>query len=589
MSYGRAVELSLDSVSMPFLSTDMPRTAVLQEIGQQAAGGKLAQNFSPQILYAQNVLPTKYGYSSLVKSKLISETEGKLFKNSQQVVGPDNMKYTLALTSTGAAVSLAGSNSWTYQTTIPGITALTEFSTAHVDGQQYFMIAGLGAYKMNTGPLGFSSVTLTAITAANINCMCGASGYVLIADEDTVYWDSPGARLNFTPALGGAGSTKISYLRGRIIGMFPLANGFIVYSTGNAVSAQYSGNPNVPWIFREVQGSGGISFGYNVADAENLDFHLVWTSKGMQQVSAAKAENIMPEFTEFAQVGRRERLVLVSASIGVPLYLDGSWPLDGSFFLAGVEDSQGGRLFPGYRIEPTDYGLPFNVKPSIISNRYYGLSYGPVPANPAADYPVFLEAVIFDKDLSQWGKLVRPHVSLYGLGLEDGIKFATYANYASTDERYNDQIATPYNLATQNLGFTSGGLSQLTSVNLLGEMLNYTKVQLQDGAVVDPDLVPALLFGRLAIFKQRPTLIHQFEFNEFNLADLTAAVLFWSSNSNSAQATFAEPVQRLPYIDTDGWSPVIKLRKTSKQFGFGLLGNFELKTVIVRCQESGSR
>lgn len=589
MSYGRAVELSLDSVALPFLSTDMPRTAVLQEIGQQAAGGKLAQNFSPQILYAQNVLPTKYGYSSVVKAQLIAGTPGKMFKSSQQVVGPDNSKYSLASTSTGAAAALAGSSSWTYQTTIPGITALTEFSTAHIDGQQYFMYSQLGLYKLNTGPISFSAVTPVALTVANLRCMCGANGYVLIADDDTVYWDSPGARMDFTPVLGGAGSTKISYLRGRIIAMFPLANGFIVYSTGNAVSAKYSGNPNVPWIFREVAGSGGIAFGYNVAEADNLDFHLVWTSKGLQQVSADRAENMLPEFTEFAQVGRREILTLVSASIGAPFYLDGSQLLDGSQFLTGTLDSGDGRLFPGYKIVPTDYGLPFNVKPSIIANRYYALSYGPVPANPAVDYPIFLEAAIYDKDLTQWGKIVNPHVSMYGLGLEDGIKFATYANYAALDTRYSGLTTTQYNLATQNLGFTSGGLAQFTGVGITGELLNYTKMQLQDGAIVDPNLIPAILFGRLSIFKHKPTLIHQFEFNEFNIADPTSAVLFWSSNSDSAQATFSTPVQKLPVIESDGWSPTIKLRKTAKQFGFGLLGNFELKTVIVRCQEAGGR
>lgn len=593
--YGRVVELALDSARIPFLSTDMPRMAALQAIPQNAAGGRLAGNVSPQILYAQNVLPTIDGYSSLRRTQKIAGAFGKAHLDAQEIIGPDNSKYCLAQTRTGAAIVRAGEPTWTYQDDIPGLLSNAEMFTCRVDGEQYVLFSNTGLYKVVTTPsLDFAGVTPVftgaGIAITDVVSMSGANGYLVLATTDTIYWDAPQSRLIYTPAVGGPNSAKLSNLKGEIVALYQIANGFIVYATGNAISAQYSGNPNFPFVFREIPGSGGISYPYNVGQKTNLEYHLVWTNYGLQQISVARAENLFPEFTEFAQKGQIEKLVLTQPIVGEPLFLDGTWELNGDYLLNGLKVSRFDRSFPGYQLQKINYNIPHVVKPSIINNRYVALSYGPPRAVVMADQQEFLEAVIYDRDLQRWGKLVRPHTSLIGLSDEAQSLFVTYDMAELSGASYDDLASTSYDSYIQLIGLAAGGLQQFTSVNVLGEMQTYTRDELQDIDQLDMGLAPALLFGRISVFKQRPTLVHKFEVNEVNLLQKNSAFLFWGSMGNSSQSTFQTPVPRLPAVlPNEGTAPEIYVRGTYTQFGFGLIASFELKTVLVRCQESGER
>lgn len=584
MTYGRTVELSLQAANIPFLSSDLGRTSVLQEPGSP-------NSIAPQIIYAQNVLPTAYGYSSIRKDVMIAADSLRKFQAAQQIFSNNNTRYTLASTSTGAAAALAGSTSWTYQNTVAGITPLTEFSCAQIDGRQLFCFSNIGFFEITVDPIVFVSRTFVGLLPAEIKFITGTNGYVICVDDDTVYWDSPGARLNFTPALGGAGSTKLASLRGRITAVYPIANGFIVYASGNAVSAQFTGNANTPWVFREIPGSGGIAFGYNVAVNTNLDFQLAWTSQGLQQLAVSGAKNLLPQFTEFAQGGRREYLTQIAAFSGPGAFLDGSFLLDGSQDLSGVFGlGVDRRNFPQYQLDVEDSGVPYNVSPAIINNRYFVFSYGKQSATPTLEYPKFQEALVYDLELQLWGKINEPHVTMFSLGLEDGARFLTYKAADVLGLTYDQYTATAYNVLTQPVAFRGGGIAQFTGLNEFGELRSYTRHVSATDDLVDIGLPPALLFGRLAIYKQRPTQIHQFEFNEFNFMDPNSAVLFWSTMNSSSFETFRTPINKLPVVKKDELTaPKIQLRKTAMQFGFGLIGNFNLKTVLVRCGEAGSR
>ena len=106
--------------------------------------------------------------------------------------------------------------------------------------------------------------TVFNLTGINLDLNFGFQGitshqnFLLFWDFERLYWSSPTDFTDFTPAIGGGGSTLISEARGNILTIVPNSTGLMIYCKNNIVHASFSGDASNPWIFVEVAGSEGV-------------------------------------------------------------------------------------------------------------------------------------------------------------------------------------------------------------------------------------------------------------------------------------------------------------------------------------------
>lgn len=117
-----------------------------------------------------------------------------------------------------------------------------------------------GVYELDfsTGYLRYNAFTDLNLDEINPSGITSHENYLIVFNKDTIYWSSPLNFKEFTPAVGGGGSAKLSEARGSIVTIVPYYNGLMVYCAGNIVSMTFSGDTSNPWIFREVPNSSGL-------------------------------------------------------------------------------------------------------------------------------------------------------------------------------------------------------------------------------------------------------------------------------------------------------------------------------------------
>jgi hypothetical protein len=126
--------------------------------------------------------------------------------------------------------------------------------------------------------------------------------YLLTWDENRIYWCNPLDFTDWTISNAGGGSTQISEARGAILTVVPATDGIMVYCKGNVVYGAFSGDATNPWIFSEVEGSGGlIAVGGNklVTRDPETSTQIALTTKGMIQIQQDRAQALPPEINYF--------------------------------------------------------------------------------------------------------------------------------------------------------------------------------------------------------------------------------------------------------------------------------------------------
>ena len=111
------------------------------------------------------------------------------------------------------------------------------------------------------------------------------------------------------PSLGGAGSTKLLALRGSIVACYSIPDGFIIYTTDNAVAALYTGNAQQPFVFKEIPDCPGINHPRNVGWETSTGEHYVFTNRGLQVVTKNGAKSIFPEISDMLLYRKRQTLI----------------------------------------------------------------------------------------------------------------------------------------------------------------------------------------------------------------------------------------------------------------------------------------
>lgn len=251
----------------------------------------------PQIYYCQNVMPSSGGLASIGFLPQLAGLAGKTdFSNLFLIRDTNENKY---LYSPGL-----GTN-YIYNANFGGWTAVGGPSSplvtvAYINGFTYIFFKGIGLYQYNPFTNTLDVVALTGVTVTALNGICASSGFLIAWDNFSVYRGKASSILDFTPdPTQGSGASIPQDIKGQIVCCLPILAGFIIYTTKNAVGATFSNNIRYPFIYKEVQGSSGVTDPTQVSWQENTGEHYAWTQDGLQIVNKTQAKQTFPEMTDF--------------------------------------------------------------------------------------------------------------------------------------------------------------------------------------------------------------------------------------------------------------------------------------------------
>jgi hypothetical protein len=213
--------------------------------------------------------------------------------------------------------------------------------------------------------------TLLGISALNIKGICASGNYLIAYSEQTISWSNPTNPMDFVPSLiTGAGTATPSDLKGRIVECIQTANGFIIYTTQNAVSAVASGNTQYPFIFKHIAGSTGLRTSEDAVSDEIGDAQIAWTTDGFHQVAQNGVTTVLPEVTDFIRARRLETYNRTTMELTT-----------------------------------VDLTAELHIAIHRLSERFLVISYGTAAYN-------FSYALVYDSALKRWGKLAIAHAEI---------------------------------------------------------------------------------------------------------------------------------------------------------------------------------
>lgn len=340
----------------------------------------------PQMAYCENTIPTSEGYRSVAYKYFIDPPEQAATftrvitvfdgEGNSALVGvtADRRLYIVSAYTSGKWQPLplpAGVTWFDYQ----GITSTT------VQGKIVFSIRGSSLLELNVGASTLTKITPIGIDETQINGVCAAIGYLIAYDDTTVFWSSTENPYDFTPSLiTGAGSGKPDGMKGKIVLCKEIEQGFIIYCDVSIISAAYSSNGAVPFIFNTLQGGAGIRHPEAVAYDINMSNHFAWTSAGLIGVELHAASVILPQVTDFMASGL-------------------------------TDDTLNYTDLPASEFDPRDK----EVRLSIASSRYVFISFGYLsePVDLQGRVPELVQSFVWDTQLKRWGKLNVDHIQIF--------------------------------------------------------------------------------------------------------------------------------------------------------------------------------
>lgn len=370
---------NLAADDFPLLSQLQSRTVIVGKIDQDYelevnSSQKLQKERRlPQAYYAHDVMPSGQGYQSIgYLPKIAKHPTATDFKGAFVLRDPSENK---TLYSPAAGRNYVWDRNFNEWRSINPISAVETnlVTVAYLNGETYIFYEKTGCFKYNKATQLFDSVVLIGLVVANINGICAAQGFLLAWDDlNFIYRSQPASPLNFTPdsALGsGAGIPED--IRGKIVVVLPIANGYIVYTTANMVAAVFQTNIRYPFNYKEISGSSGIVSPDHVSWRDNVGDHYAWTIAGLQKVNKSQAIPIFPEVTDF---------------LIAKIFEDYNTTTD---------------LF-----EVTKLTAQLNVQVTVVGSRYVVISYGITDS-------LFTHAIVYDLAFKRFGKVKINHIACF--------------------------------------------------------------------------------------------------------------------------------------------------------------------------------
>jgi hypothetical protein len=376
-----------------YLSEDQTRTVI------SASGLEGGKENLPGIAYCHNVVPTKRGIQSVSYEPLAGAIPGLVGNvvDVRVIYSIQRKRTYVAFTDTGAIYSLEPVSifyQWTLVTTafLPvGPTYNKDLlSTGRANGVTYLYYPQAIPEPPSSNPVAmyydsdlrtFVQVELLGLNWTATTGITATSGYLVAHTNLAMAWSSTISPLDFVPsAVTGAGGADVADLAGNILFAHPNSLGLIFYTDANAVAATYTGNASFPFKFREVAGSkGGINLD-RIGYEANSDPQFVFTKGGIQAITSAKAEVILPDLTDFLTGRRIETLDTET------------WT---------------------YTRENLSPFVVLAKKVNYISSRYLIFSYGKENLNTPDVEALFTHAILYDTALDKTGKLLYDHADIF--------------------------------------------------------------------------------------------------------------------------------------------------------------------------------
>ena len=353
----------------------------------------------PQMMYCENTVPTAEGYRSVAYKFFIEPAvptqrfvrfhpifEGSTGNSALLGVTADR-KIFICRANTGGEWVQSTLVTWESQTgeSYPAFPAWDEpgqiTTTSYANFLGVICIQGVGVFGLDATTSNLLQFPIIGIDPTLINGVCSSSGYFIAWDDTRVYWSSTEAPYDFTPSLiTGAGSAGIDGLKGKIRLCKEIGGGFIIYSDVSIISAAYSSNQAIPWIFDVLAGGAGVRKGEAVSADINSQIHFAWTTGGLMGVELNQVKPMFPQLTDF--------------------------------IASGISDHS-----PATDSHPTiDYLDEYKeVYAAVISSRYLCVSFGTLSAPLPDEYPIpaLTQSFLYDLQLKRWGKLNVDHVQIF--------------------------------------------------------------------------------------------------------------------------------------------------------------------------------
>jgi hypothetical protein len=352
-----------------------------------------------QPIYMHNVMPVSHGLQSVHYKVRLDNGLLTNFDFDQAIILRTQSEHEHILApAQGINYVTKDSKTWTATASPDSIKRGGLVTKAYV-GQRTFVAyqkGGVFEYSNEFGAL--IPVTLTGVNANEFDGICYSNNFMLGYTSDTVYWSSTLNPTDFTPSLSnGAGSSKLTFARGAIVSVLPIHNGYVIYTTRNAISAYWTGDLQAPWVFREIPGAAGIVTNEHVSHDSNYAAHFAWTTSGFMQISKEGGVVSFPEITDFLTCGRLEEYIgnVNKTGKGTPEFAGAGSVSETQFNLNACSN----------QLATWTYETPLRVKVAFVGSRFITVSYGMKGR--------LTHALVYDLALKRWGKLRVNHVDIF--------------------------------------------------------------------------------------------------------------------------------------------------------------------------------
>lgn len=543
-------KIAINAAKFPYLYSRAGR-AVLQPGFDQAPRTNVnfvgsAERFDYnliQLLYAENVLPIAEGLLSVGTQQDIEPYE------------PATTDFDLFLTLRDAEeqnylFSPGRGKNYVYNTTLAAWESIDPFvwdpaktivSKIYVDGRTFIVYEKDRIIEYD--PIGNSfttiAVTLPAgYTMANIRMGCGASNYAILATLTEILWSSTTDVTNFDDPVGKSGKQTPIDLKGQITAVVPISGGFIIYTTRNAVAAFFTNNPNTPFTYREVQGSGGIPGYEQVTGDANQAEHYTYGSSGLQVVNLQRADLLLPDCADFLSGKDYEYWDPVNKTV--------------------IQTVLVGAL---------------EVKLQLLGNRYLVISYGKIAGQ-------FTFALMYDVALRSVGKVRVNHVDV--TVLPSSVMTTIPLRYSDLTGPY-DVYDIPYDELYQVVGDTLPLRAGFAFLQNTGAIMTLQA----ESANATPAGVA--LFGHVQVTRGRTVSDIRSQFDGLWSIPLPTVTLLGSAPGNGYNRTTAQELILDATTVTDKQIAYYGSNLTWENFDLALEGKFVLTTGLQRTTIHGSR
>lgn len=539
------IRAKLVSSGLPFNYKELTGATIIPVPGdlQALSGAEAIADDTSQAYFLQNVLPIQRGYSSVHFTKAVGIHTYPVYMDDLFQLRDDLGNVALFSPTKGKCLVYSKDTGEWVAYPIPAYPTTAQVTTAYLRGVTYICFAGIGLYKYDFDTQQIVTLTTAGLLTSAVQGILASSGYLIAYTTQEVAYSNPLNPLDFVPVLGGAGSSGILANRGDIVVALTLSDGFIVYTTHNAVAARYTNNPNVPFAYNEIPNSAGVSSPRHVAYQGTAAQQLAWTSAGFMLVSFKQAQFVWPELSD-------------SVAAGIYTTL-------------------------GYNESPMlVHATELEVRIAAVGGRYYTVSL----RNANTDPNEYKFAYVYDLALDRWGRIDIAHVAFFEYSKPEFVADLTYAQLGDqTYEQLGDltyaQLVSQIVDKTAHFGTTLGCVNALGAVHiaLSPQVANLDNLESDTSGAATPKIV----LGRYRMIRPDAVMLTKVVTNSL-AADFAPTV------TAIGHAQDGESIKKVPLSKLANYSAAYVGRVNGAFVSVSVEGRFQLSLLELELTGNGT-